>query len=241
MWLQQPPLGVPLNFEDPLNKGLVLHLANNEGHGDVVRDLSLWGNHGKLHNFAYPSTVASGWNPGRDGVGLNYDGSNDHINCGNQASLNLGTDDFTISAAIRTTNIASQTIYGDYIAGGGVLFFTNNGNLWLWSYGATGSTEGGTVGQNVCDGDHHQVHITRLVGDKYCFYIDGVYISSIADTTTGTLSTGNNKRIGLRGNDAYPFNGHIAYTRILNRAYTAKEVMQRQVDPWGVYVQPEDL
>jgi len=97
MWLQKPPLGVPLNLEDPINKGLVMHLAMNAGHGDVVRDLSMYGNHGKLHGFAYPQTVASGWNPGRDGVGLNFDGVDDYVDCGNSLSLNTGSE-ITFSA-----------------------------------------------------------------------------------------------------------------------------------------------
>jgi len=100
MHFSKPPLGTPLDWENPLNKGTVLALAMNEGHGDKVQDLSLNGNHGKLNGFAFPPTAASGWNPGQTGIVPTMDGVDDHIDCGNNYNL---TDAITVSALINTS------------------------------------------------------------------------------------------------------------------------------------------
>ena len=71
-WLQKPPLGVGLDFTHPLAQGLVGCWLFNEGSGDKVNDLSGNGNVGTLQNMAFPSTVVSGWNPGKDGPALAF-------------------------------------------------------------------------------------------------------------------------------------------------------------------------
>ena len=110
MHFQKPILGVPLDWEHPFNKGLVMHLAMNEGHGDKVQDLSMYGNHGTLNGFAFPPTVASGWNPGQTGIGLNFDGTNDRVVCTDSDSLDI-TDYLSIECEIFPTVNDSVVVF----------------------------------------------------------------------------------------------------------------------------------
>ena len=93
MLMQKPPLGTPLDWDNPLNDDLVFAYALNEAHGDEVQDLSTNGNHGTLKNFAFPPTADSGWNPGRTGAGLNFDGVDDCIDVDSKPSP---LSDFTL-------------------------------------------------------------------------------------------------------------------------------------------------
>jgi hypothetical protein len=109
-WIQKPPLGVQIDYIYPLAKGHVGYWLLNEGGGDKVYDLSGYNNHGTLNNMAFPSTVTSGWNPCLDGIGLNFDGINDYINCGNDHSLDI-TDAITIEAWVKPNELSKiQTI-----------------------------------------------------------------------------------------------------------------------------------
>ena len=96
-WLQKPPLGVQINRAHPLARGLIGCWLFNEGGGDKVYDLSGYCNHGTLNGFAFPATTTSGWNPGRDGIGLTFDGTNDYVDCAD--------GDFPIGTASRTVEI----------------------------------------------------------------------------------------------------------------------------------------
>jgi len=149
MWFQKPPLGTPLDWENPLNDGTALALAMNEGHGDHLQDLSMNGNHGKLNGFAFPPTVASGWNPGQTGVGLNFDGTNDVIGCGNASSVKIYNG--TISALIKTDD-AGAGYRGIILKTNAFSIFCvdNVFTVYDWSAPAAHSS-----GVNVADGKPH--------------------------------------------------------------------------------------
>ena len=234
-WFTKPPLGTPLDWGNPLNKGTVLAFAMNEGHGDKVQDLSMNGNHGTLNNFAYPPTVASGWNPGKVGVGLNFDGTNDYVNCGNQASLKFNsTQSFTIQwMSKRNTADAGERI------------IKRAHNYYGWS-GA------GTYLMTTYDGINSAVVTVPMgvdVWGTFTFVFDrgsGIlsgYVNGILEDTDNTLNTVgyvfNNDPLligGVPGTPAKHFNGHISYVRIMNRAWSAKEVRDYAMNPWKVYL-----
>ena len=56
-WIQKPPLGIQIDWSNPITKGLVGCWLFNEGSGDKVYDLSGNGNTGTLTGMAFPSTT----------------------------------------------------------------------------------------------------------------------------------------------------------------------------------------
>src|SRR3990167_453699 len=79
-----------VKFQAPNNKGLVGYWSFNEGTSTIALDYSGNNNKGTLTSMASPSTPTSGWNPGRLGKALNFDGSNDYVDAGSGGSLDLG-------------------------------------------------------------------------------------------------------------------------------------------------------
>lgn len=94
--------GVPDFLDDP-DEGLVLHLTFEEGEGIVAHDHSGEGNTGALG----PEGSEPIW---VEGGGLDFDGDNDEVDCGDGASLQI-TDEITIIASVKPTNIGEVTIY----------------------------------------------------------------------------------------------------------------------------------
>jgi hypothetical protein len=74
---------------------LVAHWPLDDGSGTVAVDVTGNGNDGTLNGDPQ-------WVAGKIGGGLEFDGD-DFVDCGNQDILNFGTNDWTITAWIRTT------------------------------------------------------------------------------------------------------------------------------------------
>ena len=239
MWLSKPPLGTPLDWKKPINKDLVLHLAMNEGHGDKVYDLSGYGNHGTLKNFAFPPTVDSGWNPGRKGVGLNFDGSNDYIDCGNNTSLDI-TDAITIEAWVKLPDGAT----GDRF----IISKKDHYSIWV-RYGTfiqfrtRDSYDELTYFINIADGKWHHITTTfdnSLDNNNKKIYLDGTLRSqkSITNTISATITDLIIGKITPTGGNY--FFGTIDEVRVYRRALSAVETRERYINPWGVYLDEED-
>jgi hypothetical protein len=234
MWLQPPPLGTPLNFEDPLNTGLVMHLAMNEGHGDVVRDLSLYGNHGTLHNFAFPPTVASGWNPGAKGIGMTFDGTDDYIDF-EPSWIDLSSSAATISMRIKAAFNSLSIMLIDGKSHLGLGFYTDA--IFGQALIVVSETVHSQPIQFIPDWNDNiwnDIVITYDVNHNPTGYMNGVLLLS-GDDNYWTESS-NDFFIGKRTTGDF-INASIDEVRILNRACTPKEVVQRTIDPWGVYLQ----
>ncbi|MHC4682391.1 MAG: LamG-like jellyroll fold domain-containing protein [Planctomycetota bacterium] len=85
--------------------GLVGYWPLDEGAGDTTSDRSGNGNDGALNQ--------PGWDVGKFGSALNFDGVDDYVDCGNPSIFDFGTSDFTVSAWIQTTNRSGETIFGN--------------------------------------------------------------------------------------------------------------------------------
>jgi len=75
--------------------GLVGYWRFEEGVGTTVKDSSGYGNNGILEN-----SDGDEWVEGRFGQALEFDGSDDYVDCGNDSSLNT-PDAITIEAWIK--------------------------------------------------------------------------------------------------------------------------------------------
>lgn len=262
MWFQKPPLGVGLDWSNPLNKGLMMHLAMNEGHGDVVRDLSLCGNHGKLHGMAFPSTPASGWNPGRKGIGLNFDGVDDSARILNNVagghSFTDLSDNITMTVRIKPSVVTGTPLY--WFSANTIIEMRQSVNgshaKVPFSFGVANSklslgvTDDGIssaereYGSTVLDVDTRYFVAFTINGDDWEIFLNGVSDGSGTFTiSTGDRSVGNivsNLQVGARGTDAGTlaanFSGPIDEPRLHNRTLSAKEIMDYGINPFQVYL-----
>jgi len=169
-----------------------------------------------------PDWVEEGRWPGK--YALYFDGTDDYIDCGNDASLNFGTADFTIEVWFKKE--AHTGIYDTVIAKGGT-----DSNEWLMCFASTGkihfySGSGINSGylEGASDGNWHQTSFVRRGDDGY-FYIDGSEKSHITGIDNVDLSTTKNLTIGVaeQGTAGY-FNGLIGEVAIYNRALSPQEI-----------------
>lgn len=97
---------------------------------------------------------------------------------------------------------------------------------------------------NLCNGVWHNAVLVRSVAlDTLYLYVDGSLVTSVTDTTTGTMANNQNCYIGISAytgggvnpNGSYPVNGNIGQSLIYNTALTATQVKQNFNAMRGVY------
>ena len=237
MHFQKPPLGTPLDWSNPLNDGVVLHLAMNEKHGDKVHDSSMNGNHGMLKNFAFPPTVISGWNPGKPDIALQFGGSTGKIDCSNNPILDI-LGDITMSIIVRRDRFNTNEALisrAEFNVSGYEFYITSSNVLRYRTYQAAASqiTDSTT---HTLTGDHELLMVTRE-GTSATIYRDGIDITNVHGSHTDPVSNTHNLHIGMRSDVvSLPFKGMGDQVRIHTRALTPKEARDYAINPWQVYL-----
>ena len=166
------------------------------------------------------------WAPAKNPPGgLIFDGTDDHIRCGNDSGLDA-TDSIAISAWIKTSDTATQFIVSKYASDADASY-----ELYCSAIGTGGArfrlydnSGGVNVNSNsdVQDGAWHHI-VGTLVGTTMSIYVDG------ALKNTGTLTndievTTNILNIGRRGNATTHFKGTIADVRIYDEDIDIDEI-----------------
>ena len=128
-------LAMPQSARANITDGLIAYWPFDEGSGSTAADISVNGNDGSING--------AGWTTGKFGNALNFDGSNDYVDCGNDASLKPASA-VTVSAWIKT----DYYVYYGQIAGyatdtganeSGYSIITDDvGYLGAWLTGASG-------------------------------------------------------------------------------------------------------
>lgn len=229
MWFQKPPLGTPLDWGNPLNDGTVLALAMYEGHGDKVQDLSLNGNHGTLNNFAFPPTTTSGWNPAQRGIGINFDGTDDYIDCGD---VGLSGKDLTISFFANQSSTTAS--WESLVSFGTGKFRFETGNpitkWWIFDSGIDALAIG--IDAAVVNGEWSNIVFTSDQ-NNWRVYSNG--IEKTSGSTDGDINA-STFYLGARAGAGPWWGGSIDQPRIQSRAWSAKEVRDYAINPWQVYL-----
>ena len=217
----------------PNSLGLVGYWSFNEGTGTTTMDYSGNNNKGTLTGMASPSTPASGWNPGRLGKALSFDGVNQYVKIPHSTStLNIGgtASSYTVTAWFKTTTSGGVR---DIVAkndGTSIYPFslykltTNELEFLMYDGGAAPKS---TSPATINDGKWHFAAGVRDVGtDKLYLYLDGNLVDSDTDTTGSAMANTDNITIGNGGNSyiGEDWNGLIDEVRIYNRALSAGEV-----------------
>ena len=184
---------------------------------------------------------------GKIGDALKFDGTNDYVDCGDDASLDFGQGEFTVGTWFRTTGAGMQRILnsGHYGWTDGYVFGTGwwvPGAVTL-GVGAGGVDANGTLPHTLSafndDEWHYAVGVYKY-GDYIAIYVDGV-LQSIGQGTCGTVADNKldisncpnlnadhttNTLIGRYTNGPESFGGVVDEVCIYNRALGQGEIEQ---------------
>ena len=202
------------------NAELVGYWKFDEGSGNVAYDLSDYTNDGAING-------GPEWVAGKIGAALEFDGSDDYVDCGNDSSLNIN-DKITVAAWVKTTS----TAHG---------YFVSKGTAWdeigHYAIGQEYNTpltfqveiagSGGAVelDSNVAVNDGQWHHIASTYDDPVIkVYIDGVEENTMTGSNALTGSAVGGLTIGQRGSGNI-IGGIIDEVRIYNRALTEPEIL----------------
>jgi len=207
-----------------VTSGLVLALdaANTKsypGSGTTWTDLGGNGNTGTLTNGPTYSSA--------NGGSIVFDGSNDYINL--PYLLLSGSQDFTVNIWIKANSHSGGTIFCNYPAGNLQLFYgTVNTGMWL-NNASTYLDSAGT------EFTTNPVLFTaqRIGGNETRVYLNGILKKT--GSSTSTIGSVSNFRIGTNTTGGEVYNGNIAQVSIYNRALTAAEISQNYNATRGRY------
>lgn len=203
----------------------------NEASGATnVPDCSGYTNNGVLSAGMNPTDC---WVAGTMGNALQFDGTDDYVNCGNKGSLNITNGELTISVWVKPTTLpATTSILGKWQSGAGgyslatvganVLLFVNDATHFMYAYNAIAT---GTWTHVVYTIDNTVAGTTILKN-----YINGVYYYTRTYTNFNVGTTANNFYIGAYGKYGTLFNGAIDEPMIYGRVMSSNGVSQQYLD-----------
>ncbi|MEX2212554.1 MAG: LamG domain-containing protein [Phycisphaeraceae bacterium] len=199
---------------------LIGHWKLDEISGTFAADSS-----GRGHNGTYQGGATLN-QPGLHfytGTSVDFDGSNDEVFLSNPAEFRLANN-FTIAAWIRPDSVSGfQRIFSQN-PGGGFGFGLNGDELRFTTFGVL---DYDTTGVDLVAGEtHHVAVVFDLLNDAH-FYVDGVFVQTIAGLNPAGIGT-NNWFIGSTG-VSERFNGLIDDVRFYNGALTADEIRQAAI------------
>ncbi|HRN71002.1 MAG TPA: LamG domain-containing protein, partial [Candidatus Woesebacteria bacterium] len=213
-----------------LSAGLVGYWKMDENTGTTVVDASGNNNTGTLGSGSSAPT----WTGGKYGSGLNFDGSGDYVDVGNQAALNM-TGSRTISAWIKPTILREETIFSKYRWNYGLWINSSNGMLQGYVAKIAGDSNGAahsltTAGAISVDSWQFVTMTFNMETDKKIrIYVNGIeqqYSEQVPLDATQSSTFSQNAAIGASFGIAniYSFSGQLDEVRIYNRALDPSEV-----------------
>ena len=241
---QKPFRGMQINRSHPLAKGLVGAWVMNEGTGDKVFDLSGNGNNG--------TNNGADWNVNG---GLDFNGTSDYVNCGNNDILSFGTNPFSIVASITpktmtsTNSIVAKVLDNSPMDGEWHFSTLSNDVLYFQCFDASTTNRikiTGTQSLNV----NQTNHVAAINSGGTSESALDLYLNSIIDpsptkvkdgTYTGMNNYSTDVTIGMALRDsAYDswMDGQISYVYIYNRALSEDEIAFLNREPYAMFEEP---
>lgn len=254
MWTHKPPMGTPLKPGYHQLERLAAWWLLQEGSGDKIYDLSGAGNTGRLNGFAFPSTVTSGWNPGRSGRTLAYDGLNDYVNIGLVLGDLFTTTKGTWTAWVRPTDATPAGLeriicFGD-TGGNEMLQLTLLVDGKLQAFCRDAAVDQFILAtDNSVFSDNKWTHVALVQdGVAAVLYVDGIRPAQTYSVDTDTaswffeLAGLDNGRIGDRNfwgaGEGNWFEGSIDDVRIYKRALAQSEIQDIIANPFAAFAAP---
>ena len=238
-WVQKPPLGVRINPAHPLSKGLVGYWLLHEGSGDKTYDL-IQGDPIALNTMAFPSITTSGWNPGKNGVALAFDGSSDYVGPGPSYTVLGNTDTYTICIRVRLDNVTRVETPLSFRRN---TLVSVNATDWRWQVlDASGTAIKSSFPRT--SGECYDYCITSIgiAAGKTKLYTNGIHQDDGGDIDVideGALHLGVQEYLHSELGLGRYMLGLIEFAFLYaNRALTAQEVLELHENPYGMFSWP---
>ncbi len=206
--------------------GLLSYYKMSNGSGAGLADNQIAGSYGGVLSGGYTWVASGAFADSRQG--LDFDGSNDYVDCGNSASVQRnGTQAFTIEAWVKPTGglwvaVVSKFVHTATNEGYSLEIFSDNkvsllyGNNWS-DWNATTSSTALTAGV--------WSHIAATYdGTTAKVYINGL-LSQSATWTNGVTDSGTPLLLGSRSGTTY-YLGQMDEARVWTVARTAAEIRE---------------
>ncbi len=235
-WINKPPLGTPLRSGHPQLHGLVGWWLFQEGAGGLVNDLSGNGNAGVLSGFAFPSTPTSGWNPGRAGRTLTYDGINDFGEVPAAAILNR-LSSITVSLWMRGASGGDQRIASNRALGapnnGWFIAYDDSDNQIQFFVDSSAGIDKAGFDIAIVDNQWHHV-VGTWDGATIRVFVDGIEGTPVG--LGGTIGQSQVIRFGrgVQASASY-YQGLLDDVRIFSRALTRSEIQDIMIHPFAAF------
>ncbi|KYK25977.1 hypothetical protein AYK26_01715 [Euryarchaeota archaeon SM23-78] len=206
------------------------------------------GNDGILYNGAV-------WTPnGLNNGAMDFDGLDDYVDCGNNANLNMGTNDFSVSFWFKKK--VPNDIYQSFLykalanqraPGYGFLIRETSGNIKFTIGDGTNTIQVTTGSYNYRDTIWHHV-VGLRGGGKIKLYVDTLFMGETPDTV-GSVDNTDNFVIGKGGYGNNPggpavspyFRGYIDEVEVFTRALSDAEITQMYQDGLAGYKNPPSV
>ncbi len=195
----------------------------------LARDWSYWENNGTISNtnpgIDNCTGNCSGWTTrGKFGYGMWFDGVNDYVNMGSDASLNL-SNAWTIEAWIKKNSTHQGAIISNYnSAGDNAQYHLEVGmddKLMLLSDAGAAT---GYIGSSILQNDVWYHVAGTYYGSTWSLYLDGIAETLSGNSDPPPASGFGDTTIGRAGDTSTYFNGTIDEVRIFNRALSEEEI-----------------
>ena len=221
-----------LVFEPP-EPGCVMYLPGLPGGGSKIYDRSPYGNIGAIAGAVWKRLPGGLWY-------LSFDGTDDVVDCGTAASLNVGTGDFAVEQWVKPT--AGSGAQGVVYKRDGTGFFLRadpDASIYIYFYLAEGGSyrDARYTASNPWDGGWHHLVGQRKSDETYIIF-DGTDItnSRAGSGTNLNLDVAAPLKIGYDGSGY--FDGGIVLVRLYRRALSDFEIrnhFNREKHLFGVW------
>ncbi len=197
----------------------------DDNNGTTSIDSSGNGNNGTLTNISSPATSTSGWNPGKYGGAIAFDGTNDYVDVGTGSSIDNSGGQVSVGAWIYPQSFSNyQIIYGEGNSDTPFTFSTGNGGQKV-NFTGGGVTNCGDGGSNLLVLNTWQyVAITFNAGTVNTYYNGTKQVTCTGGSSTLT-SGATSLKIGARA-AAQRFNGRIDEVKQYNYARSSAQVIE---------------
>jgi hypothetical protein len=200
-------------------------LGLEEGTGGTAADTSGNGNDGTINGATWST---EGDTPSGKGYSLNLDG-NDYVDCGNSSTLEMGTNDWTVTVWIKTSSTANQTFVTNGAGSNsqpGYRFSYSSSADYLWLIFGNGITRvypNSSSGLGITDGNWHFLAVSVDRSEKAYVYFDGSFDRSewVNSLNGEDIGSSTNTFIGY---SSYGLNGLIDEVHIYAQALTSAQI-----------------
>jgi len=163
------------------------------------------------------------------GTCLKFDGTDDHIDCGNDGSLQI-RDKITLSAWGKTSSTITQQIIAkdDSINRNYLLQYNSSSNIPRFIIWINNEMKIASNSATIVDGNWHHI-VGTYDGNNVKIYVDGI-LGDVVVSTSGNIDNDIvNLTIGNLSNATGLFNGLIDNIRIYDAALSSSQIKQNYI------------